>query len=151
MGTPLGMQFTVGSVPAFFIRATFKLTLVAQDEMFIGFRKLEAHQNAIASYSEVISIGNIDGDVITHYEKGGSSDADATGDFWAATETHSLMVAISDNGTASYFFDDVNVTAEVSAASFDGGEVVIPFIRIIHNANPGAIHLLDLECGPYKG
>ena len=150
-GTPLGMQFTVGSVPAFFIRATFKLTLVAQDEMFIGFRKLEAHQNAIASYAEVISIGNIDGDVITHYEKGGSSDADATGDLWAATETHSLMVAISDNGTASYFFDDVNVTAEVSAASFDGGEVVIPFIRIIHNANPGAIHLLDLECGPYKG
>jgi len=144
------MQFTVGSVPAFFIKATFKLTLVAQDEMFVGFRKLEAHQNAIADYAEVIALGNIDGNVIAHYEKGGTSDADDCGNNWAATETHSVTVIIADNGVASYLFDDAAVTTEPSTARFDGGEVVIPFIRIIHNASPGAIHLLDLECGPYK-
>lgn len=142
--------FTVGTDAAFFCRALINVADVSgTDDLAVGFRKLEAMQAAIDNYDEMAAIGlsNATGDIAleTILNNAATTTTDTTND-WADAETHSLEVRVSSAGVVTYLLDGVAPTT-VAAFSFDIGEVVVPFIHLLHaTTTPGSVKLYEWEC-----
>lgn len=145
--------YTIGTSPAFYLEWRFTLADVTGcDPVGIGFRKQEANNAALASYTDFAWIGVSESDnsalisLKTRLNSGAVTTTDTT-DAWADGETHTLAVLVDGSGNVTYTIDGVapSVTA---AFQFDSGDVVMPFWRGLHGATaPGAWHWVYAKAG----
>lgn len=149
VGANTPVRFTVGTDPAFFFRVRFTIADVSgTDDCLVGFRKREANQAAVDNYDEMAALNVISGDINieTILNNAATTTTDTTNN-WADGETHTLAVLVSAAGVVTYEIDDA-APATTAAFTFDNGEVVIPFFYFLHaTTSPGAITLLEWECG----
>jgi hypothetical protein len=146
--------FTVGTDGPFHF--TVKITMAdvdGTDDFAIGFRKAEAYQAAVDNYDEMAAF-NINGAGTTSkliqtetILNGASTVTTALTDTFADAGTHVLTVKVDRDGAVTYLVDGAPAGGAV-AFSFDSGEVVVPFMYMIHDtgyANGTILHLWD--CG----
>jgi hypothetical protein len=151
----------VGSHPAFFVRALIKIADISGvTECGVGFRKAEAY-NTYDGYDEMATLnakgGNISIETIIN---GATNVTTDTTNNWTTViptttgtaadgATHELRVNVNEFGECSYMIDGVApIVNETTAFVFDTGEIVIPFLQLIHaTTTPGAIHLVEWEVG----
>lgn len=144
--------YTIGTSPAFFFQVRMNIADVSGGLPYmIGFRKQEANNATLASYTDyamigmnsVVSAANVT--LLTELNAGGQTTTDTT-DAWADGTALTLAVLVSAAGVVTYTIDGVapSVTA---AFTFDSGDVVMPFIRITHSADAGAVNLISMKAG----
>lgn len=147
-------NFTVGT-DAFYLKAKIYLTDVSgTDDLWVGFRKVEAFQGAVNDYNTYAMLGlqATAGDFYTATELngGGETETDVTdaGGDWGDTEAHTLEVYVSAAKAVTYKIDGDEPTG-VAAFTWDDADVVVPFIYFIHNVGDGAelTYLQSWECG----
>ena len=147
--------FTVGTDGPFHFTVKMKVTDVdGSDDLLVGFRKAEAYQAAVDNYDEMAAF-NLNGTGTTTkiiqtetIINGAATVTTAlTTSTWADTATHLLTVQVARDGAVTYLVDGV-APAEAVAFSFDVGEVVVPFMYMIHDAAYCESLILSLwDCG----
>lgn len=150
IGAANPVKYTVGTDPAFFFKVRMTLTTVAgNDVLLVGFRKREAYQADYNDYDEMAALNMVSGDINgAQILNNDTTDTDDTGDDWADGETHTLCVKVSSAGVVTYEIDDADPTTDPSAFTFDGAEVVVPFIHYLHDSTKNAgMVVLEWECG----
>lgn len=146
-GNPV--QFTVGTDPAFFFKVRMTLTDVSGNDVLVtGLRKREAFQADYNAYDEMAGLNMVSGDIkIETILNNAATTVTDTTDNWGDAETHTLKILVSAAGVVTYEIDDAAPTA-TAAFTFDTGEVVIPFISMLQDANLNeGIIILEWECG----
>lgn len=146
--------FTIGTDPAFYLEWNFTIAdVTGADPIGIGFRKVEANNAALASYTDFAFIGVSESDnsgtisIKTRLNSGGVTTTDTT-DAWADGETHRLKILVDAAGAVTYEIDGGAPTA-TAAFTFDDTDVVMPFFHLLHGTtSPGAVHWVDYSCGP---
>lgn len=146
--------YTIGTSPGFFLRWTFTCADVSGcDPVGIAFRKAEANNAAMESYTDFAFIGLSATDGVgTIYTKtrlnSGSVVNTNTTNVWTDGQTHTLTILVSKSGAVNYLVD--NAPAAVSVPfSFDVGDVVCPFFELLHGTtSPGAINWVSFQAGP---
>lgn len=145
----IGPSYKIGTDPAFFAKLTFRIADVSgSDETYLGFRKVQTYDAAIATYTDKALIGNVNGDIKlnTLLNNAGGVVTDTT-DNWADGEVHTLEVYVSAAGVVTYQIDGRAPTV-TAAFTFDDGDEVVLMIRMLHDATaPGAVDLIVLEAG----
>jgi hypothetical protein len=145
--------FTIGTSAAFRMDVTLTVADVSGCEpLLIGFRKSEANNATMTSYTDYASIGldnvAVVGNVVisTELNSGGTTNTDTT-DAWADAASHKLSVLVSASGVVTYLIDDVAPTA-TAAFTFDSTDVVVPFIHFLNGADiAGDVELEALKIG----
>lgn len=141
--------FVVGTSPAFFAKMKFTIGDVSDtDDCAFGFRKVEAYQANIDDYDEMAVLNVISGNInIETILNGGATTTTDTTDDWADAGTHTLEILISAAGVVTYKIDGGDPTT-TAAFTFDAGEVVVPFMYLLHAASSTAgVILHEFECG----
>lgn len=143
--------FTIGTSPAFYFEVALNVADVSGGNPYmIGFRKTEANNATLGSYTDYALIGMNNGvsatnvSLLTELNAGGQTTTDTT-NAWADGETKTLKVLVSSSGAVTYTIDGEAPTA-TAAFTFDSGDVVTPFIRITHNAEAGAVRIVSMAC-----
>lgn len=117
--------FTTGEQPAFFLQAVFKIaTASGCNPLLIGFRKAQAFNASLASYTDFVSIGIVG----------------TTGHVQLQTQLASGGLVTTDTtniatGVVTYQYN-YQAPIVVAAFTFNPGTVVIPFIRFTEGATP---------------
>lgn len=141
--------FTIGTSPAFFLKVGLLVADVSgSDICAVGFRKAaQAYQAAFADYTDKATLSKKNGDIYSVTAINNAADVETdTALNWTDATAKVLEVYVSDAGVVTYKVD--GVTATGAAFTFDDGDVVIPFLHILHDATtPGAIHIQSWECG----
>lgn len=145
--------YTIGTSAAFFFEVELEVADVTGGEPYmIGFRKVEAYNATLTSYTDysLIGLDNITspGNIClkTELNSGGTTNTNTT-DAWADNATHILRVNVDAAGNTTYLIDGVapSVTA---AFQFDNGDQIAPIIRITHGAAaPGAVYIKSMKIG----
>jgi hypothetical protein len=146
--------FTIGTSPAFFVEATFKVAdCGVSDPLWLGFRILGAPNAAYTAYTDAGVIGlhnttNPDTVIIGKTLNGPGWSYVNTTDAWTDGQTHTLRVNVSAAGVVTYLIDGVAPTV-TQTLTFDTADVVIPFIHHLFAAagSPAAIHIQSFACG----
>ena len=145
--------FTIGTSPAFKLEWTFTLADVTGcDPVGIGFRKVEANNGTLESYTDFAFIGVSESDnsgtitLKTRLNSGAVTNTDTT-DAWADGETHTLAILVSAAGVVTYEIDGAAPTA-TAAFTFDSTDEVMPFFHGLHGTTaPGAWNWVSCFCG----
>jgi hypothetical protein len=145
-------SFTVGTDSVFF-KLKIKITDVSgSDQLIMGFRKQEAYQADWNDYDELVSIGNVSGDIKlgTILNNAATVVTDTT-DNWADGATKTLEVYVSKAGVVTYKIDGAAPTV-TAAFTFDNAEKIIPFFFLLHDTDVAESTLiLEWQCGIYAG
>lgn len=142
-------SFVIGTDPAFFVRARFKIEDVSgAASLMLGFREAEAYQASSDDYTDLaafnVEAGTINLDTIKANAATVTTD---TTDDWADGAEHELAVFVDAEGNVTYKLDTQEPTV-VAAYQFTSGLRVIPFVRFIQGSDiAGAVPLEVLECG----
>jgi len=143
----------IGSTPAFFMEATIYLEDVSGcNGMQIGFRKIEANQADIATYTDYATIGAITSvtptNVALNQELNGTGSVFTnTMDAWADASALTLKILVSSGGVVTYTINGAAPTVN-SPFVFDNGDLVMPIIRTIQGPDlSGVIGLQTLKIG----
>lgn len=144
--------FTIGTSAAFFLEWRFTAEDVSGcDPAMIGFRKTEANNATLTSYTDYALIGlsatDAVGTVVLKTElNGGGTTTTNTTDAWTDGQTHTLTVLVSAAGVVTYLIDGIapSVTA---AFTFDSGDTVAPIFRFTNNADASQIYWQSMRCG----
>lgn len=145
--------YTVGTDPAVYLEWQFTLADVTGcDPVGIGFRKQEANNSTLESYTDFAWIGVSESDTSafislkTRLNSGAVTTTDTT-DAWADGETHTLAVLVDGSGNVTYTIDGSAPTA-TAAFQFDTGDVIMPFFHGLHGTtSPGAWHWVSCKAG----
>ena len=140
--------FTIGTSPAFFLKVGLLVADVSgSDICAVGFRKTQAYQAAFADYTDKATLNKDGGDIYSVTAINNAADVETdTALNWTDATAKVLEVYVSATGVVTYKVD--GVTATGAAYTFDTGDVVVPFLHILHDATtPGAIHIQSWECG----
>ena len=144
-----GVQFVVGTDPAFYFACTINIPDVSgTDDLAVGFRKAETYQAALDNYDEMAAFNVISGDIKTEtiINAAATVTTDTT-DNWADAATKTLKVLVSAAGVVTYQIDGAAPTAS-AAFTFDSGEVVIPFVYMLHASDlAGAVTITSWDVG----
>lgn len=145
--------YTIGTSAAFAMEATIYVTDVSGcDPLVMGFRKVEANNATLASYTDYACIGlnqatsatNVA--ILTEVNAGGTTDTDTT-DAWADTTAVKLKVLVSSAGVVTYEIDGAAPTV-TAAFTFDDTDVVMPFIHFLNGADvAGPVNVSTLKIG----
>jgi len=142
--------FVVGTSPAFYAKAKFKIPDVSgTDDFAFGFRKAEAYQGNLDDYDEMACLNVISGNInIETILNGDTTDTTDTTDDWADNEEHTLEVYVSAAGVVTYKINGAAPTVP-AAFTFDADEVVVPFFFMLHAtaAQAGSVLLESWEVG----
>lgn len=133
---------------AFFLTGQFKVAVVAGCTIEMGFRKVQANNATLASYTDFAAIGSIAGDLElqTQIATAGVVTTDTTLNAANATMVQ-LKVLVDAMGNVTYQINGQAPTV-VAAYQFANGITVMPFIRIIQNATTTAYAACNyFECG----
>lgn len=130
--------FTVGEEAAFFFQAQFKVQDVSGcNPLIIGFRKVQAFNATLSSYTDFVSIGIVGtaGHIQTQTQlnTGGVTTTDTT-EVAVDGAVMQLQINVSSSGVVTYQYNYQEPTV-VAAFTFDNGDVVIPFIRFTEAAD----------------
>lgn len=142
-------SFIVGTDPAFFLRARFSIEDVSgTDDCAVGFRKVEANQANVDDYADMAVLNVIAGNINIETIVGGAATVTTdTTNNWADTETHELVIYVSDTGVVTYTIDGSAPTV-TAAYSFTTGLNVMPFFYFLQDTDiAGAVPLMQWECG----
>jgi len=147
--------FTVGTSAAFFFEVTMTLADISGGNPYgIGFRKAEANNATLASYTDYYMIGMFGGTSATNLtlaselNSGGQTLQDG-GTAWTGGDggTTTMKILVSASGVTTATIDG-GAPAAPLAYTFDNTDVICPFIYVLHGAAaPGAVHLVDLSVG----
>jgi hypothetical protein len=142
--------YTVGTHACYLKVGLIQADVSGEDFCAVGFRKTQAYQTALDSYTDFACLNNDKGNIMvrTDVNNAGETSTDTTDD-WADGEGHTLEVYVSAAGVASYKIDGAAPTAiPVAAFTFDTGDVIVPFFFLLHDTTtPGAVTLTKWECG----
>lgn len=145
--------FTIGTSAAFF----FEVGLYINDmdgaaPYVIGFRKSEANNATMASYSDYAAIGmNAASSVtnivtMTELNGGGQTVTDTTDAWGGDGTTHTLRVLVDASGNVTYTIDG-SAPSSVAAFQFDNTDVVVPYIHLLHSASATQVDITSLKVG----
>lgn len=145
--------FTIGTSPAFFAELQFRIAdMDGADPYLFGFRKVEANNAVNTAYTDYATIGMIAGTsatqivLSTELNAGGNTITNTT-DLWGGDgATKTLRVLVSAAGVVTYTINGAAPT-NTAAFTFDGGDVVVPFLFIKHSASPSAVDLVSMKIG----
>lgn len=146
-------SFTIGSAGPFKFRVKAKIADASGCNPFaIGFRRVQAYQTAIASYTDFATIGiqatdtenKIKTRTLLNSAGGVTNDTLLT---WADLATKTLEVRVDGKGQVTYKVDGVPILNFVPF-TFDAGDIVVPFLFFLHGADvAGVLELIEWECG----
>jgi hypothetical protein len=146
--------YTIGTSPAFFIEASFKVAdCGTSDPLWIGFRILAAANANYTTYTDSY-VGGLRNTTAADSVIFGSNLNNAgwnyqdSGDAWLDGETHTIRINVSAAGVCTALIDGVAPTTPL-AFTFDNGDQVIPYIHHLFAAGgaPAAIHQQSLKVG----
>jgi hypothetical protein len=166
-------SFVTGTDPAFFVRATFKTTTLANSLLYmVGFRVLAAYEAAfsdavsvLTAYEEKAVIGAIDaaGALHAYTSKAGTDvDTDLAGVDVATLTWICLEVKVSSAGAVTYRIgrslvsqalaeSSLAADANAVAFTFTAATEVVPVVMHVGTvAGVGDLRMLKFECG-YQG
>ena len=146
-------QYTIGTSDPFM----FELGLYINDmdgasPYVFGFRKVEANNAVMTDYTDYATIGMIAGtsvtEIVTSTElnSGGNTITNTT-DLWGGDgTTNTLAVLVDAAGNVTY---TINGAAPTNSAAFqfDNGDIVIPFLRVVHSASPTTVAITSKKIG----
>jgi hypothetical protein len=123
------------------------------DPFYIGFRKQAARNSTLGSYTDYFVLG-VEGTANpnkiqfqTNLNSGGAATTDST-DTWADAASKTIRVNVSAGGVATGLIDSASPTTEPSTFTFDSGDVLMPFIYLLHGTtSPGKINITSFKCG----
>lgn len=123
------------------------------DPFYIGFRKQAARNSTLGSYTDYFVLG-VEGTANpnkiqfqTNLNNAGAATTDST-DTWADAASKTIRVNVSAAGVATGLIDGASPTTEPAAFTFDDGDVLMPFIYLLHGAtSPGKINITSFKCG----
>lgn len=149
--------FVIGT-DEFFLKVKLSIADVSGADVQIGFRKVEAFQAAVASYSDYAAIfydgtaSTAAGTTKTHTELNGAGEATTNMSLATAdADTLTAYISVNKGGEVRYKFNGAASTAAVYYA-FDSGDTVVPFIHYLNTADvAGAIDLQEFTCGLAAG
>jgi hypothetical protein len=133
---------------AFFLTGQFKIATVAGCTLELGFRKVQANNASLASYTDFAAIGSIAGEfeIQTQIATAGVITTDTTQAAVNAT-MFQLTVLVDAMGNVTYQINGQSPVTTV-AYQFANGITVMPFLRIIQNSTTTAYAACNyLECG----
>lgn len=133
---------------AFFMTGQFKVATVAGCTIEMGFRKVQANNATLASYTDFAAIGSIAGEFETQTQiaTAGVITTDTTQNAVNAT-MFQLKVLVDAMGNVTYQINGQAPVATV-AYQFANGITVMPFLRIVQNVTTSAYAACNyLECG----
>lgn len=146
--------FVIGTDPAFFFRARAVIDDVSgADELAFGFRKNQAYQAALASYTDfaVLNLNAGTWETITDNDNAGEVTTVLTGSTVADLGAFEVKINVSAAGAVTYEVGTAgsrSTPALAPAFSFDTGDTVVPFIRFLHTADlAGSVRLRQWEAG----
>lgn len=123
------------------------------DPFYVGFRKQEAYQAAIGSYTDYFVLGvegTSDPNKIqfqTNLNGAGASTTDTT-DTWADGAEKTIRVNVSAAGVATGLIDGNAPTTEPSTFTFDSGDVLTPFIYFLNGTDlAGKVEVSSIKLG----
>lgn len=139
--------YTVGTTGSFYFQVSAYLTDVSgSDQFLIGFRKAEAYQADWNNYDELAAVNIVGGNisVSTILNNAATATVDSTLD-WVDATAKTIRVEVNRAGHAKFFVDNVQIGPMFK---FDAGEVVLPFITLIHDTDVAEATLLtSVQCG----
>jgi hypothetical protein len=144
--------FTIGTSAAFFLEWQFQIEDVSgAGQVGIGFRKSEANNATMTSYTDYAWIGMSSADsataiqLKTELNSGGTTTTNTT-DAWADAAVKTLRINVSAAGVVTYLIDGVapSVTA---AFTFDTADVVVPYFRCIQSTDLTQVAWRSMRCG----
>lgn len=147
--------FTIGTSAAFFFEATLTIADISGGNPYgIGFRKAEANNATLASYTDYYMLGMFGGTSATNITlaselNAGGQTLQDSGTAWTGGDggTTTLKVLVSAAGVVTATIDG-GAPSSPLAYTFDSTDVVCPFVYILHGAtSPGAVNLVDMSAG----
>lgn len=146
--------FTIGTDAAFFFEVTMTLADISGgDPYIIGFRKAAANNGTYTAYTDYYALGMNATTSATNLSliselNGGGTTLQDSGTAWTGGDggTVTMKVLVSAAGVVTATIDG-GAPATPLAYTFDSTDVVCPFIHLVHNADAGAIHLVDMSVG----
>lgn len=146
------VAFTIGTDGPFAVEAEFNSDDASSNPLYVGFRRQQAYQTAIASYTDFAVIGlNGAGNPAliktqTQLNTAGGATTDS-GLTLADSTTKKFRVEVSQGGKVTYYVGGALVSS-VPAFTFDSTDIVIPFIWFLQNADLATNVLLShFRCG----
>ena len=143
--------FTMGT-DAFYLEVKFYVTDASgSDVMMIGFRSDEAYQADPEDYTDMAAVGLNGADWYTWTidDDGATTKTDVTpsGGDCGDTEAHIVRINVAADLAVTYEITGAAPTG-VAAHDIDTGDVVIPFLYLIHDADISEAFQIDSwECG----
>jgi len=142
-------QAMVIGTDKFYFKCKFTIADISgTDDCAVGFRLAEAYQANIDDYNDMAALNVISGAItIETIVGGGATVPTDTTNTWIDGATHTLEVYVNKAGVVTYKIDGAAPTV-VAAYTFTDAIVVVPFFYFLHAAvAPGAITLIQWECG----
>jgi len=122
------------------------------EPLLVGFRKSEANNATMVSYTDYASIGldsvvSVDNIILsTELNSLGTTNTNTT-DAFTDGQSHILSVLVSAAGVVTYLIDGSAPTA-TAAFTFDNADVVCPFIHFLNGSDvAGDVELEALKIG----
>ncbi|MCK5435994.1 MAG: hypothetical protein KAI88_05145 [Nitrosomonadaceae bacterium] len=146
--------YTIGTSAAFFMEATIYIEDISGLEpLFMGFRKVEANNATLATYTDYVGLGlnaatSATNVVAIDEINGGGQTLTDTTDAWGGDAAAAVLkVLVSAAGVCTFQLNGVAVTT-APTVSFDTGDVVMPCIHFLNGSDvAGDIGLQTLKIG----
>jgi hypothetical protein len=146
--------YTIGTTAAFEMEAKIYVEDISGcDPLVMGFRKVEANNATLATYTDYACIGlnqatsatNVA--LLTELNAGGTTDTDTTDAWGGDAAAQTLKVLVSAAGVVTYEIAGSAPTV-TAAFTFDDGDVVMPFIHFLNGSDvAGEVGLQSLKIG----
>ena len=129
-------SFLIGTSAAFFIRANFTVTTTGNvNPLLIGFRKAQAYNATLSTYTDFAAIGIVgtadpnELETQTQIGSAGVVSTDTTQTIADGT-VFNLALFVDKSGNVTYQFNEQTPTV-VAAYQFTAGLTVVPFFRML--------------------
>jgi len=151
------LNFKIGTDKGFFARLKIYITDASGFGPFhFGFRKVQAFQSTFTSYTDYAALelqADLDILIATDLNNAGEVATDTTQNT-ADTSSREFEIRVTQQGAVSFLIDGLVPTVNRTNFSFDAGDVVIPFCRLLHATDVAeATFLQEFEAGylPERG
>ena len=146
-------SFTIGTSPAFFFEVAINIDTPSEANPYlIGFRKVQTNQQVFANYTDYAAIGMSKSlsttNISTLISLNGSASDAVSNTLWGPLNTVNLLrVSVSGSGFVKYTINGKAPLPPVAQVTFDPGDVVGPFIHLLHGVSPGVVTLNSMKYG----
>ena len=141
--------YTVGTdAPVYFEVTTYITDVSGTDQYLIGWRKAEAYQADWNDYDELAAFNVVSGAIsVSEILNNAATVTTDTTNAWADTTSKTLRIEVAVNGKVTFFIDGSTPTIAVGH-TFDAGEVIVPFLYLVHDTDVAEATLLtSWRCG----